>query len=467
MQSGDLIGGRFELEAEIGAGGSATVWRARHVPSGAVVAVKMLRVADPATRTTLRRRLETEGRILKQLDHPHVLRILDVGGDEEIDWIATEFAEGGSLADMLDREGPLPPRLAVRYAQEILAALSAAHEAGVIHRDVKPANVLVVGGVTRLADFGIAIAEDDCRRTRTGVALGSWAYMAPEQRLDARSVGPTADVYAAAATLYHLLTGVMPTDLFMAGRNSPRWDGLADPLVAILRKATSAIATSRHASASAFARALGEVAERLGHEPLPRRDQGATPTPAFREPTRELVENRTTSVADAEPIVPPPDDEAATPSPSRGLRPLAVALAVVLVAAGLAIGGLRAIRVALPSPAPGADEPIEERTEVTAVLGTWRGRWNDHGATLELRLDDDGNLQGELHLALADDAEVVVAATGEWDGQKRILRLHDLGSFPMAGDSVARLTPGAVTLEGRYTARQGGATHDFVFVRAP
>ena len=160
---------------------------------------------------------------MAQLQHPNVLPVLDIGSEGAHNYVVMALAEGGSVSDKL-RVG-LSPREAVDVMLPILSALAAAHASGVVHRDVKPQNILLDGNDTPpLADFGIALIDraDADRRTRTGVVMGSLAYTAPEQRLDARAVTAQADVYAAGTTLYALLTRRSPMDLFVAPLHSER-----------------------------------------------------------------------------------------------------------------------------------------------------------------------------------------------------------------------------------------------------
>ena len=205
---------------------------------------------------------------MARLRHPHVVQVFDIGSEGDLDYIVMELVSGGSLSERLEQLGPFSPEVAVPWTLDVLSALSAAHEAGIIHRDVKPQNVLVdSAGRALLADFGIAmVADDETRRTRTGIALGSMAYMPPEQRLDAARVTLHADVYAAGATLYRLVTGQSAMDLFLADADSPRWEGVPDGLAAVIRRACAEKPSERFPSAAEFAAALApwsEVGDRV------------------------------------------------------------------------------------------------------------------------------------------------------------------------------------------------------------
>ncbi|MBP6630799.1 MAG: serine/threonine protein kinase [Kofleriaceae bacterium] len=209
---GDELG-RYVLEDELGTGGMATVYRARDRDLRREVALKVL-FPHLARRVDVVRRFQREGRAAAALDHAGILRVFDVGGGEgtpDPPYLVMELIRGQSLAEVVAARGPLLAELAALMAAQVADALAAAHAAGVIHRDVKPANVMVgPGGRLLLADFGVARVDDDASLvTRTGAVLGTPAFMAPEQagggEVDARS-----DVYSLGAALYQLATGVLP-----------------------------------------------------------------------------------------------------------------------------------------------------------------------------------------------------------------------------------------------------------------
>jgi serine/threonine-protein kinase len=286
----ERIADRYEVHGELGQGGTATVYRARDTVLGRDCAVKvLLDVGQGEAGQHRRQRLQTEAHALARLDHPRVVRVFDLGDHDGRPYLAMELLQGGSLADRLAQHGPLRPAEAVDRLLEVLEALEAAHHAGIVHRDVKPHNVLLrPDGTAALADFGIA-RQHDRALTRTGIALGSHDYMAPEQRVDARHAGPGADIYGAGCTLYHLLTGDTPVDLYLAPDHSPRFDGVPPPLRQVVRRATAVDPADRYPSAQAMASALGQV--RGAVEQLPARQPVAAlhGTPAH-PPTRvEIV----------------------------------------------------------------------------------------------------------------------------------------------------------------------------------
>ena len=254
-----LAAGRSVLMDRLGEGGMAAVYRAQDTQLGVARAVKL--VLPIQGRASIRRRLRAEARAMARIDHPNILAIHDVGVEDDQDYVVMTLAQGGSLGDRL-AEGPLRAAVAAHLMAQVLDALAAAHGVGIIHRDVKPQNILLDdGGRPLLADFGIALLAHDDRRTRTGVAMGSIAYMPPEQRLDAARVGPEADVYSCGATLYALVTGSNPVDLFMAEDDSHRYDDVPDALQPVIRKACAPRPADRYATAGEMAQALLHLLE--------------------------------------------------------------------------------------------------------------------------------------------------------------------------------------------------------------
>jgi eukaryotic-like serine/threonine-protein kinase len=205
-----ILGERYELQRRLGSGGAGTVWRAHDHTLGRGVAIKLLH-ADLADDPAVEARFRTEATAAARLTHPNAVQVYDVGRDDHDDYLVMELVEGPSLAVLL-RDGPLPPGTAAAVGSRVAAALGAAHEAGIVHRDVKPANVLLsADGRIKLADFGIArvLGEASARLTRAGTLLGTARYLAPEQLGD-DPVDARADVYALGLVLYEALTGQQP-----------------------------------------------------------------------------------------------------------------------------------------------------------------------------------------------------------------------------------------------------------------
>ena len=211
---------RYEFEKKIGDGGMGVVYRALDRETGDRVAAKVFRFR-PADNPTLFRRIDREFRAASALEHPNIVRALAFESDGERCFLVFELVEGGSLGDRLDRHGRVPEADAVKLITQLAQALHYAHAAGVIHRDVKPDNVLLTrDGRVKLTDFGLAKELDaDEELTRQAAGLGTPNYMAPEQFYNARGADARCDVYSLAATLYHLLTGRPPfeakTDVVM------------------------------------------------------------------------------------------------------------------------------------------------------------------------------------------------------------------------------------------------------------
>jgi eukaryotic-like serine/threonine-protein kinase len=205
--------GRYRLERRIGAGAVGKVYLARDVGTGASVAVKTLnldRNLPESERLDAGDRFRREAQLLEGLNHPGIARFLDTGVADGVAWIAMELIVGTDLTRYTRPARLLPEPLVAHVGARAAEALAYAHARGVIHRDVKPANILVnlTRDVVKLTDFGIARLGEHSQ-TRTGVTLGSPEYMAPEQ-LSGAEVGPPADIYALGATLFELLSGRRP-----------------------------------------------------------------------------------------------------------------------------------------------------------------------------------------------------------------------------------------------------------------
>jgi hypothetical protein len=213
-----VIDGRFELQARLGGGGMGMVWRARDLVLDRSVALKEVRPPDPGLAeydpqgaAMLRARVLREARALARVDHPNVVTIHHVvdGGEHTYPWLVMELVTGGSLQDRLAK-GPLAPAEAARLGREVLAALRAAHEVGIQHRDVKPANVLLrPDGRPVLTDFGIAAIRESTALTATGSVIGTPDYMAPE-RISGAEGGPGSDLWSLAMMLYVAVEGHHP-----------------------------------------------------------------------------------------------------------------------------------------------------------------------------------------------------------------------------------------------------------------
>ncbi len=203
----------YEVLGTLGRGGMGVVYKARHKKLGRVVALKMIQpsLAGGGRWEAVLARFRVEAEAVARLQHPNIVQIFELGEHEGLPFMALEYVEGGNLAGLLAR-GPLPRHHAGGLLEALARAVHAAHDADVLHRDLKPGNVLLMAdGSPKVTDFGLAkMLDDDSGQTRTGAVMGTPAYMAPEQAEGKKEVGPQADVYALGAILYECLTGRMP-----------------------------------------------------------------------------------------------------------------------------------------------------------------------------------------------------------------------------------------------------------------
>ncbi len=264
---GSILGGRYRLIELLGQGGMATIFRALDTQLGRDVAVKLLRpeyLRDPDFGSRFRQ----EAQNAASLSHPNVVTVYDYGEDPSGPYIVMEFVDGEDLATILRRNGSLPPAQAARIAAAVARALEAAHARGIVHRDVKPGNVLIGrDGRVKVVDFGIARAIAEAQMTLPGTTLGSVHYFSPEQ---ARGEPTTAasDIYALGIVLFEMLTGSRPWEgdsaasVALARLSGPTPDpallrpSLPTDVAAITRKALALAPADRFASAGAMADAL-------------------------------------------------------------------------------------------------------------------------------------------------------------------------------------------------------------------
>lgn len=259
--------GRFTLEREIGRGAVGVVFRA-HGDDGVPAAVKVVvppALLHPEEAAALRARFFREARAMAAVRHPNVTRILDVGEADGRLYMAMELLEGENLRQVVAHRGPLSAAEAVSVGLQLCEALDAVHHAGIVHRDVKPENlVLLADGTAKLTDFGVAWMESEATLTRTGGVLGSPAYMAPEQILG-RSTDHRSDLFSAAATLYQVVSGSLPfagTSLMEMAHNvaysepQPLPAHVPYALGRVILKGLQKSPAARHATATELAQAL-------------------------------------------------------------------------------------------------------------------------------------------------------------------------------------------------------------------
>jgi serine/threonine protein kinase len=268
-QVGETIG-PYRIEALLGVGGMGHVYRAAG-PSGESVALKLVK-ADLARDTIFRKRFDREARIAQRVRHPHLVPVLDQGEHQGVPYLAQRFIGNGTFEDAIKKAGTVDIPVAVSVCRQVAGALDALHENGLIHRDVKPANILLdAQGIAYITDFGLAKDSQGSLLTRPGQALGSLDYMAPEQ-IRSEDVSPATDVYALGCVMYECLLGAPP----FADRQGMRvlWAHLQDrpqepgekradlpaDLSATIMQALEKDPAARPQNASGFARQLQTAA---------------------------------------------------------------------------------------------------------------------------------------------------------------------------------------------------------------
>ena len=207
--SSNKVADRYTLDREIGRGGSGAVWLARDEVLGRSVAIKRIGLPPGASSYDVSR-AEREARISAQVNHANVVSVFDFVNDGDHTWLVTEYVEGTTLAQLIRDRGRLTPEEAAPLLLQVADALAAAHRLSIVHRDVKPSNILIaLDGTAKLSDFGIARAVADASLTQTGLVTGSPAYIAPEVATGA-SATTASDVWSFGATIYHALAGHPP-----------------------------------------------------------------------------------------------------------------------------------------------------------------------------------------------------------------------------------------------------------------
>jgi eukaryotic-like serine/threonine-protein kinase len=372
MEAGALSG-RYELGDRLGSGGMSNVYRATDLILERTVAVKILaeHLSDDDRFVA---RFRREALAVAKLIHPNIVQVYDTGIDDGRHYIVMEYVEGRSGAQLLQRQGPLEPQAAAEAGIQACAGLDYAHRRGIIHRDVKPGNLMVVGGpvgggamTVKLTDFGIARAIEQTRITQVGSVVGTAAYLAPEQ-VRGEEATPATDVYALGVVLYQFLTGRLPyegstlAELAVRQQNerplppSTYDDDVPEPLGAAVLRALEGDTSRRYASAEELAGGL-----QLGLQgedvtlPLEEGTAATNVLGAETAATRRLDQTERTELRPASPSrrpaprapqppphAPPPAQAAAPPARkqrgafSRFARFVLAAVALVLIAAAVA-----------------------------------------------------------------------------------------------------------------------------------
>ena len=267
---GTLIGGRFRLEEKVGSGGMSSVYRAFDPTLERHVAIKLMH-RDISNDADQLERFRREARAVAQLNHPHVVTVIDAGEDDGNPYIVFEYVEGETLKDRIRRLGRLPVAEAVAYAVEIGRALECAHSHMLVHRDVKPQNVLIdPDGRAKVTDFGIARSLEAQGLTATGRVLGTTDYVSPEQALG-HEVTAQSDIYSLGIVLYEMLTGEAPfkadTQVAVAMKHvreplpdvQRRRPEISAALAAVVERATAKETSNRYATIEEMVHDLEEV----------------------------------------------------------------------------------------------------------------------------------------------------------------------------------------------------------------
>lgn len=473
------IGGRYRLEDPIGRGASGQVWRAHDTTLGRTVAMKRLGTL-PGLDDEDRRRSAREAHLAARLNHPHIVAVFDLVSEDDADWLVMEYVEGRDLAALVREHGPMAPAEAARLLAQIADALAAAHADGIVHRDVKPSNILVRhDGSALLSDFGIARGASDPSLTRTGLVTGSPAYLAPEVASGA-TASAASDVWSWGATLLHVLTGRSP---FAAGtapasdsegqhvlgtlyrivhEPPPRLPGAGWP-ADLLEVTLVHDLDERWDMARVHAALLGGHAEIVA----PPVERTARRTPAVAPSAAEAPEATSVLPATTQaPIVPPPpatgaDGVRVAPAPAgaSGRRRPAALIAALVVLALLAGGGLWALldgdpsRDRTPTAASsagsggsGASSATPSAEEMAAFARTYvRTAAADPEAGFRLLTPAYQNASGGLP-----------GYTSFWGSVVRVRSMQDVRADP------EDLT---VTYRYQYVLRRGGARTEDVSLR--
>jgi len=380
---GEVISGRYELGEKLGSGGMSTVYGATDRVLERPVAVKILaeHLSDDEKFVA---RFRREALAVARLIHPNIVQVYDTGVDHGRHYIVMEYVEGRSVAQLLQRRGRLGPHIAVGIAVQACAGLQYAHRQGIIPRDVKPGNLMVIGGpagrprrgtsahdpptgemTVKLTDFGIARAAEQTRLTQVGSGVGTAAYLAPEQARGEEAT-PAADVYALGVVVYQMLTGRLPWEGSTLAELAIRRESerplpptsydpdVPETLSRAVLRALEGEAGERYSTAREFSRALR--AGLAGTEPPAPSDQAPTralATAPATAPTRRISDSPDIATpVSPQRVVPPPPPPIARPQPApaparsgpsffgRLVRAFGILILIALLAAAIAAGVL-------------------------------------------------------------------------------------------------------------------------------
>jgi len=375
---GQILGGRFEVQEEIGSGAFAVTYRGRDLRLGRSVAIKVLR-RTYANNPTFVQRFEREARAAASVAQGNVVDVYDFGQHADLLYMVMQYIEGEDLKHLIVREGPLPQRRAVEITLQMLAGLAAIHQSGIIHRDIKPQNVMIGrDGIARVTDFGIAQVTVDVGLTTAGTTVGTASYMAPEQAQAGALVEAT-DLYSVGIVLYEMLTARLPFDaptmiaLMLAHIQTPPVppsvrapaQHIPPALDAVVMRALAKRTGDRFADAPAMANALSAA---IGHNPA--EEELTRQLPVIDADTLRTTSRPSLQIANAWPplaagsVTP---NAGPTVAPRRSGRRRVRMLPLVLLSL-LLLGGVAGGAVFLLSQRDGGDNPNDDRQALVADL---------------------------------------------------------------------------------------------------
>ncbi|MGV1007658.1 MAG: protein kinase domain-containing protein [Dermatophilaceae bacterium] len=375
--SGTTLGGRYTLLDHVASGGMGDVWTATDAVLGRSVAVKVLR---PNPEPTFAERFRDEARHAAALSHPNISTVYDYGEDEGAAYLVMEYVVGRPLSELI-AGGPMPPEQVRVIAGQAALALASAHEAGVVHRDVKPANILVTPeGQVKLTDFGIAHAADSAAHTRTGEVLGTPQYLSPEQALGRTVTGAT-DLYSLGVVAHEMLTGRRPFDAGSAVATAlaqvndpppPLPAYVRDPLRSAVESCLAKDPAERPSSAASLAALLGMPVSGLGST-LPATSVIATTDLPMTQPMGAAAATTVLPPTGPVPGSPPATGALTEPKqPQKGKKGLGwwwLAIAAGVVAVGFLLFQLRPKDTATPAVTPTVTV-TQQTTTTTTVTRT-------------------------------------------------------------------------------------------------
>jgi tRNA A-37 threonylcarbamoyl transferase component Bud32 len=447
VQPSRVLNDRYEVDKPLGRGGMAQVFRGTDRVLGRTVAIKVL---DQKHRNDAKfvTRFRREAQSAAGINHPNVVSVFDTGSEDGLHYIVMEYVDGETLDDVLVREKALPAHRAVAIAEPVARALEAAHQKGMVHRDVKPGNIMLDrSGTVKVVDFGIARAAADDTLTQTGIVLGTAAYLSPEQAQGV-AVDPRSDVYSLGCVLYEMLTGRKPFTgdsalaiAYKHVREDPTPPSQVNPdippeLEALVLTAMAKDPAQRFPSGGAMQEALSAAAT------------GEMPAMAAvgAEATEPLPGGDTAVMTTPETAPGPPPER-----PDRWWLPwlvIGVILVALIVLGFLAFGGDEPRRAGAGGPtqteAPAETTPPEE-TETANPVGD---AYEALVGTLA-----DGVAAGEVSPKAAEeirkDADEALAAYGEGDGEKAAQEVAEAYA-----KTLEALEKGEITSEERAAAIQ-------------